>query len=210
LTARTPKTRGASSREDILRAAAHHFALCGYAGASVQTIVDEARVTKPALYYHFPSKEALYLGLVDHAHEERFRLMQKAAARGRTVAERLVEIAASLFDFAQRNQELTRLMLAAAFAAPREVPASVQKVCQGHRHFEFIQQLIAEGQATGELSRAFTAEQLAFAIYGQMNIAVISNLLHPDCQLDRAKAGQLVALFLDGARAGVRTVRRKV
>ena len=70
-----------NTRSQILRAALKKFAHAGYAGTSVQDIVDAACVTKPALYYHFQSKAGLYQALIDYAHDERLRLMQEAVAR---------------------------------------------------------------------------------------------------------------------------------
>src|SRR5206468_2892039 len=48
-------------------------------------------------------------GLVDYAHDERLRLMEVAAERGGTVAEKPVEILAERFGFLQDNRELMRL-----------------------------------------------------------------------------------------------------
>jgi AcrR family transcriptional regulator len=200
MAARSHKPRAESCREEILRAALRHFAHRGYAGTSIQDIVDEARVTKPALYYHFPSKEALYRALVDHAHDERFRLMQEAAARGKTTAEKLTQIASALFEFSQRNQELMRLTLAATFAAPKEVPATLMNLCKGKRNFEFMLALVGAGQKAGELDPDCTVKELTVSIYGQMNTYVMANLLLPDCHLDRRKASRMVKLFLDGAQ----------
>lgn len=184
-----------------------HFAHRGYAGASIQDIVDAARVTKPALYYHFPSKEALYRALVDQAQDERYRLMREAAARAPSAAEQCVEIASSLFEFAQTHQELTRLMLAAAFAAPGEVPASVKNLTKGRRNFEFVVGRLVAGQKAGELTRRYSAEELAFFIFGQINVSIMAHVLLPDCHLDRAKAKRVVALCLEGARAPRRPSR---
>jgi len=47
-------------RRRILDVALKIFAHNGYAGASIQEIVDRAGVTKPTLYYHFKSKEGLF------------------------------------------------------------------------------------------------------------------------------------------------------
>jgi len=213
VTVKATKPRPESCREDILQAALRHFAHRGYAGASIQDIVDEARVTKPALYYHFPSKEALYRALVDHAHDERYRLMQEGAARGKTTADQLTEISTALFEFSQNHQELMRLTLAATFAAPSEVPATVRKLCKGKRNFDFMRAVVAAGQDAGELDRAFTAEELAFGIYGQINTYIMVRLLLPDCSLDRRKASRVVKLFLQGAagaKAGGAERRRGV
>lgn len=51
-------------RGEILRAAATVFADRGYEGGSMRRIADEVGVTEPALYRHFPGKEALFLALL--------------------------------------------------------------------------------------------------------------------------------------------------
>ncbi|MEV3859865.1 ScbR family autoregulator-binding transcription factor [Streptomyces sp. NPDC050095] len=47
------------TRESILRAAAEVFDESGYAGASINRILERAGVTAGSLYFHFKSKEAL-------------------------------------------------------------------------------------------------------------------------------------------------------
>jgi AcrR family transcriptional regulator len=192
------------TRQHILHSALKVFADCGYAGASVQNIVDKARVSKPALYYYFAHKEELFRALVQQAHDERFRLMQAAAARGRTVAEKLEEILFAVFEFSVKNQELMRLAFATAFAAPGETPARSHCCEKGRRNFEFVRSLIEAGQKTGELSPRFGVNELAMGIYGQLNSYVMLRLLTPDCPLNRQTANSIVRLFLDGA-AGSRT-----
>src|SRR3954451_24011199 len=110
----------ATTREDILQAALKRFAHSGYAAASVQQIVGDASVSKPALYYYFRDKAGLFQALVDEAHDERYRLMQKAAARKTDLSGQLIEILTALFDFLSKNRELMRISFATAFAAPGE------------------------------------------------------------------------------------------
>ena len=96
----------------LLQAALKSFADKGYAATSVRQIVDAARVSKPALYYYFKDKAGLFDALVEQAHDERYQLMQQAALRGHTLAEKLEEIAAAVFDFSVRNRELMRFAIA--------------------------------------------------------------------------------------------------
>ena len=49
-----------STRDDILDIAYEAFAEKGYRGTSLGYIADKIGVTRPALYYHFPSKEDLF------------------------------------------------------------------------------------------------------------------------------------------------------
>ena len=66
------------TRQQLLRAALRHFANSGYAATSVQHIVDDARLSKPALYYHFKDKAGLFQALVHEAHDERYRLLAQS------------------------------------------------------------------------------------------------------------------------------------
>ena len=187
------------TRQHILRAALKSFARCGYAATSVRQIVADARVSKPALYYYFADKAQLFQALVDQAHDERYRLMQAAAERGRTVADKLEQIVAAVFEFSLRNRELMRLAFATAFAASGEAPGRGRCTEKGRRNYDFIRSLIEQGQVSGELDRRFSVDDLAMGIYGQLNSYVMVRLLVPDCPLDRQTAGQIVRLFLQGA-----------
>jgi TetR/AcrR family transcriptional regulator len=189
------------TRQKILAAALKRFAHCGYAAASVQDIVDAARVTKPTLYYYFGNKAGLYQALVDSAHDERFRLIQEGARCGQTLAEKLVEIIAALFEFLGDHRELMRIAFATAFAAPGEMPAEIRYLEKSTRNFEFIHSLIKRGQAARELDRRFDSRELAFAIYGQLNIYVMAQLVKPDTALNRQSAKRIVEIFLAGAAA---------
>jgi AcrR family transcriptional regulator len=192
-----------------LRAALKSFARCGYAATSVQHIVNGAQVSKPALYYYFEDKAELFQALVDQAHDERYQLMREAAERGQTMAEKLEEIVAAVFEYSVRNRELMRLAFATAFAAEGEVPGGRKCCKKGRRNFEFIRSLVKEGQTSGELDRCFSADELAMGIYGQLNTYVMVRLLVPDCPLDRQAARQIVRLFLEGAlKRPARAVRR--
>ena len=185
-----------------MHAALKSFAERGYAATSVQEIVDGARVSKPALYYYFKDKAGLFQALVDQAHDQRYDLMQKAAAKGQTIAEKLEEIVAAIFEFSVRNSELMRLAFATAFAAAGEAPGQMKCREKGKRNFQFLRTLVAQGQKNGELDHNFTADELTMGIYGQLNSYVMIRLLVPDCPLNRKTAKQVVRLFLNGASNG--------
>ncbi len=187
------------TRQKILKAALRQFAHCGYAGASVQAIVDAAKVTKPTLYYYFASKAALYKALVESAHDERYWLMQESAKKGVRLREQLVEILTALFSFLGANRELVRLAFASAFASPGELPPKLNCCEKAKRNFEFVHSLIKKELKAGGLNRRFGSEELAYGFWGLMNIYVMAHLIMPDCRLDRKTARGIVELFLTGA-----------
>ena len=192
---------GLETRRQILRAALKRFANGGYAATSVQQIVGDAKVSKPALYYHFRDKADLFQALVSEAHDERLRAVQLAALRGRNVRGRLIEILTALFDYFHQNQELTRIAFATAFAAPGEVPPGLRYLDQCQRNLKFIRSLIKRAQADGELNRRFDCRDLAYGFYGQAHLYIAAHVLMPDYRLNRRSAERIVDLFLAGAGA---------
>ena len=59
-----PQQRAEETRSRILEAAVSRFAIAGYDAASVDEICAEAGVSKGAFYHHFPSKQAVFLALM--------------------------------------------------------------------------------------------------------------------------------------------------
>src|SRR5271169_5090484 len=102
-------TNNSETRRQILRAALKHFADGGYAATSVQQIVGAAKVSTPALYYHFQDKAALFEALVNEAHDGRARVVREAAARAKDFPSQLREILIALFDYFKKNRDLTRI-----------------------------------------------------------------------------------------------------
>ena len=70
----TRQARAVETRAAIIRAAADVFGVRGYGGASMADICEAAGLTKGALYFHFDSKEALALGVIDAQHERALAL----------------------------------------------------------------------------------------------------------------------------------------
>ncbi len=192
--------KAADTRRQIMNAALRRFAEQGYAGTSVQEIVDDARVTKPSLYYHFRNKADLYRALVERAFEERYRLMQEAVAQGGTMADQLTEICAALFKFIGRHRDLMRMAFATTFAAQGEVPDEAGCCQKGLRNFEFLHSLFKKAVAQGELNRDFDAEELAMCFVGLMHLYIMAYLIKVRGLPNRRTAERIVELFLAGAR----------
>ena len=190
-----------ATRRKILDAALELFANRGYAGTSVQDIVDAARVTKPVLYYYFRSKSGLYQALVDTAHDERHRVICESARGGRDAERKLVGIIAALFKFLHGHRDLVKIAFATTFAARDELPQEIQYLEKARRNFDVVRDLLRDGQEDGGLSNVFDAEELALGIWGMMNIYIMAELVTPGVSLNEKKASDIVRLFLRGAAA---------
>jgi AcrR family transcriptional regulator len=190
---------GPETRQQILRAALKRFANAGYAATSVQQIVGDAKVSKPAMYYHFHDKAGLFQALVNQALDQRLQVVQQAAARAPNIRGQLVEILAALFAYFPKNRELTRLAFSAAFAAPGEVPHQGCYLDRRQRNLEFIHALMKRARAAGELDKRFDSRDLAYGFYGQAHLYIVAHILMPNYRLNRPAAERIVDLFLSGA-----------
>jgi TetR/AcrR family transcriptional regulator, transcriptional repressor for nem operon len=61
----TQDTRADSTRQQILRAAARQFARLPYHQVGLDDVLAEAELTKGAMYFHFRSKHALALAIIE-------------------------------------------------------------------------------------------------------------------------------------------------
>jgi AcrR family transcriptional regulator len=189
------------TRQEIMRAALKRFAHSGYAATSVQHIVEDAKVSKPTLYYYFPDKAGLFQALVNEAHDERYFLLQNAAARSQNIRGQLEAILVALFAYFAKNRELVRISFATMFAAPGELPEGLTCREKCERNFEFVHSLIRRARQKSELDRRFSSRELTHGFYGLTNFYLAASLIMPDCKLDRPVAGRIVGLFLTGAAA---------
>lgn len=74
---RGPKTgggarghRGDVGQDRVMDAALQLFLTHGYAGTSLKAVADELGISPPALYWYFPSKEDLYLSVLQRSMED--------------------------------------------------------------------------------------------------------------------------------------------
>ena len=188
------------ARETVLESAIAAFARKGYAGTSVQDMLRATGLSKPTLYYYFESKAGLFRAILDFAYDECFRLMQESVATSRTCDQRLAAVATAIFQFAERRQNLTRLVFATVFAAPEEIPKGCIDLTKRRRNFEFVLTIVRAGQKEGTLTSEYDAEEVTNGIFGAISHQVRTHLLMPKGKLDRQRAERIVDLFLEGAR----------
>jgi AcrR family transcriptional regulator len=103
-----PRRRTGDTRARIQQAALELFAERGMQQTSLRDIADRLGVTKPALYYHFASREDLLNSLVEPmiADFEAYAAAQQAAA---PIPPR--ELLGSYFDLAYKHRALIQLAI---------------------------------------------------------------------------------------------------
>lgn len=89
----------AQRRAQLLGAALTVFVSKGYHAAAMEDIADEAGVSKPVLYQHFPGKLDLYLALLDDQCDHLESLVLEALNSSDDHEERVYATVRAYFDF---------------------------------------------------------------------------------------------------------------
>lgn len=91
MTTHTPDGRADATRRQILRAASHQFAQRAYHEVGLDDILAEAELTKGAMYFHFKSKHALAVAIIDQQTEAGTAAVQDLITRGLSGLETLID-----------------------------------------------------------------------------------------------------------------------
>lgn len=90
----------ARTRARLIEAALNVFAFLGYQHATVDDIAEAAGLSKGAFYFNFSAKEDALLALIDMWHEGRTAVLRASSEAERGADDRLREMLAALFSYA--------------------------------------------------------------------------------------------------------------
>ena len=104
-------TAKSTTRERLLDAAERVFAEKGFYQAAVDEIVEVSGTSKGSVYFHFPSKESLFLAVMDHLDNRLVRRVEREASRVADPVERLDVALETTVRTLYRHRTLANLLL---------------------------------------------------------------------------------------------------
>ncbi len=158
------------TRQRILEAAIHVFATKGYHDTRVDEIVDASHTSKGAVYFHFPGKRQIFLGLVDEFAQMLERRIHAAIQQQTSGIERVNAALAICLNTFGEYRQLAKIFLvqAAGLGAAFE-----EKQRQIHDRFaQLIQQYLDQAVADGDIPPVDTSIA-SLAWMGAINEVVI-------------------------------------
>lgn len=111
----------------MLAAARTTFVTQGYHAAAMDDIAERAGVSKPVLYQHFPSKQDLYLALLDQSIAQLTSALQTALASTDDNRQRVAAAIGAYFDFVDDPDGTYRLVFESDLTNVEEVRRRVQR-----------------------------------------------------------------------------------
>lgn len=131
----------------ILDAAERVFAARGYAATTVKDVAQEAGVATGTVYLYFPSKEELFLALIDRGTRTVLEgIVQARKDKPDVVAKLVASLEAAVRAFSA-HRDLARVAL---LQAPGALPSCEEKLAQLHRLFAaYVARDLEEARAAG-------------------------------------------------------------
>ena len=175
-TRRTPRARGAATRERLLDAGYTLFAEKGYAATSTAEICRRAGAVKTALYWHFESKEGLLAAALERAALAQVEEIQKSAYLEGDPLSRLDRFLGGLRALVEQRPEMIRLLLSVALERGE---SNAETRAMLRRLFRQIRQAIVQGIEDSTGLRLREAEWLAQLILSLQEGVMLRHLIDP-------------------------------
>ncbi|WP_063061109.1 TetR/AcrR family transcriptional regulator [Nocardia sienata] len=148
-----PRPRSSETRERIHAAALELFTAHGIRETSLRQIAERLGLTKPALYYHFSSREDLLRSLVQPLFDEAEAAIAADEARAGAGPVDARELLGRYFDVSYRHRAVTALLL--RDIAPLAELGFLDRVVDWRRRLTAL--LVGPDAGLGDRARAIVA-----------------------------------------------------
>jgi AcrR family transcriptional regulator len=193
----------------IVAAARRRFEKTGVDGASLRAIAKDAGTSIGMIYYYFPTKDDLFLSVVESTYERVLADLEATLAPGLPARERLQNLFARLARLSDDEISMMRLIAREALVSSSRLDRLIARFKVGH--VPLILRTIFDGIGEGLLDRSRHPLVLLFATAGlagppQLMRRVLGDRLPlPGLPSPDALAHELVDVLLNGV--GVRKER---
>ncbi len=186
------RSKGQSSRDIILLAAAKMATIKGLNGLSLGDLAAEVGLSKSGLYAHFKSKEELELATIETAAMIFDSEVLQPAMRARAGTERLEVLASSFLSHLERKVFPGGCFFAAAAAEldTRPGPARDRVVEVLGNWLALLRQCILDAQVLGELDPNAEVDQAVFEIESMLLAAnFLFSMMNDPIHLTQGRKG---------------------
>lgn len=165
----------------ILHAARERFLSQGVDGASLREIARAAGTSIGMIYYYFPTKEALFLGVVEEVYARVLRDLEEALAPDVPVEQRLRRVSRRVGDMSDDEFTIIRLIIREALVSSERRAMLLERFGRGHLPLVF--QTILEGRSNGAITDRHHPFALVLSILGIMFVPQVVSRLGGDTRM---------------------------
>jgi TetR/AcrR family transcriptional repressor of nem operon len=183
--------RAGTTRQRLIAAASHQFGHRSYSMVSLDDILAEAELTKGAMYFHFSSKQALALAIVDDLNEMSRAAVSELLARKMSGLESVIDLV-YLLAVQDTQNEVARagVRLLETLDDTTAPPTALW-----HSWIELVTTLIQKAVTEGDVVEHHDPEDIAKTLVALwVGVRRISGLDQPEPYLDNVQNAWMLAL----------------
>lgn len=195
--------RSEETRKQILTAASQLFSLQGYNNTGVADICAQAGVSKGAFYYHFTSKQSLFLELLNRWLSELDSAFSRLRLEAQNVPHAIRAMAQMAGQVLQSSDHDRSMILEFWVQAYRDPYVWQATIAPYQRYIEYFTELFKQGIAEGTLND-INPSAAAHALVALGMGLLLQALIQPQQQEWHPIVEQAVDILLEGMtrRAG--------
>jgi len=185
-----------SRQGQLLAIARRIFAQRGFNGTSLRDIAEEAKITKAALYYYFPNKEALYEQVVIESMQSLLDLVSAQVERAGSPTARVRAYLSASADFMDHKRDQW-MAGSNAFRDGSQLASRGVALHQRDAYEKLLRRCIVDGIAAGE----FRAVDPAIA--GRLLLSALNHLPRWHSPGGSLSARQVMDQYIDIILVGI-------
>lgn len=148
----------------LLEAAAVRFLVDGVDGASLRAIAKDAGTNIGMLYYYFPTKDVLFLAVVEHAYQRILQDLERILDPSHAFEDRLRGIFERIAALSDDEFRIVRIILREALVLSPRLEGLVARFSRGH--VPLLISTLQDGLQTGRIDASLSLPVLLGALVG--------------------------------------------
>ena len=186
---------GISKKDQIVQGALTVFAQNGYSDTTMDAIAEAAQVAKGTLYYHFTTKEELFLYVIEKGVKMLIDSVESAMNNELLAPEdRMISVLDEHLRFFSENRELCFLLLS-FFTGDENRDQMMARYLTDY--FLMMERAMAQLQQQGCIKGDLEVQTLASALFGMVGFTVLRKQFRKE-PLDLTASRATLRCFLEG------------
>lgn len=159
------------SIEKIIAAALIQFSKKGLFATRIQDIANEAGISQGLLYRYFPSKEAIYVALVEEALDLMNQKAEALLAMKMTAKEKILMTLDAMYttiETSERYRQTSRLIAEGMSSEAVPTEAKLALKAKRTKPYEIFEEILRQGQMEGDILQG-NPHDLAILFWSTLN-----------------------------------------
>ncbi len=158
-------------KDRIYQAAIEVFAHHGFENTTVDEIAQKAKIAKGTIYYHFKSKDDIFLGIIQQGIKKFSDLLSKTVKKSSDPVEQLSHIIICSYDFFEKYQKFMRVLLTEFWRFKSHWKQDTNKLQDPY--VSIIAGVIKKGKEQGVFKMSLNEDAIAITLFGFISTATL-------------------------------------